>query len=319
LINRFTSTLDKIGVNVDKDLLASLYNNLDTHIKKNAKVILLPVATASGVVYGMDNKTGKPVPFSFSRDSSATLFDKDKNMRLVGADMPRVDYGNYSGGVKLLIEKESTNYVRDNDFNLKLDIVGTNYQIIDYDWDSVVLATKAAQLSSGLGATSYYYKRPGNIPNTDVTASMFYQNSENQQWINGVAAGYDGLINFSDFQSTTPFINTIIKDGIYRISRDGYTLNLNPFYGFAKQTGTLSRKSYVIGYQVEDGDTVTSYIPTTDSQATRSADSLSIELQNESSVYLKTTSQETTLQKPAGIWNIHEDLNNEGIEILAIL
>ncbi|NDW10436.1 hypothetical protein, partial [Dysgonomonas sp. 520] len=62
----------------------------------------------------------------------------------------------------------------------------------------------------------------------------------------------------------------------------------------------------------------TSYIPTSGSTATRSADLLAYTLPNDCEVYLKTTRQETTLQKQAGIWNLHGDLNNEGIIALAI-
>lgn len=296
----------------------SLYNNLDPRIRRTAKIILLPVAISSGIVYGIDNKTGMPVPFTFSRASSATLFDTDKNMQLVGNDVPRIDYGNYSDSAKLLIEKESTNYVRDNDFNLGLDISGANYTLIDDAWKGAVLANKSAQLSSGLGATSFYYKRISNLQDKPLTFSIFYRNDENQKWINGGLANGDGLFNISNFQSSVQYINTLIKEGIYRISRSGSTSTPASF-GYAKPTITLARNSYVIGYQIEDGEIMTSYIPTSGSQITRSADLLSINLQAASTIYLKTTTQETTLQKPAGLYNIHEDLNNEGIEVLAIM
>ncbi|NDW10437.1 hypothetical protein, partial [Dysgonomonas sp. 520] len=104
----------KQGIAIDADVVKAQYNSLSPQIKQNAKVILLPVAAQSGAVYGMDNKTGEVVPFQFARATSATLFDQDKNMQSIGANVPRIDYANYSDDAKLLIEKSSTNLISDS-------------------------------------------------------------------------------------------------------------------------------------------------------------------------------------------------------------
>lgn len=312
----FLSNIKQMGFVIDEAAYSKAYYSMDSSVLNSAKVILLPFVSDTGVVYGMDNTTGDVIPFTFSRATGATLFDKDKNMQLVGNDIPRIDYGNYSDSAKLLIEKESTNYVRDNDFNLGLDIVGAKYTLIDDSWKGAVLANKAAKLVNSAGSTSFYYKRYAKPIDVPLTYSLFYRNDEETDWSNGTTN--DGTISISNAAIISSFKSSLFKEDIYRIVGT-YSISALSYFGFAKQTSTLARNSYVIGYQVEDGDAMTSYIPTSGSQVTRSADLLSINLQQASSVYLKTTKQETTLSKPVGIWNIDEDLNNEGIEVLAIM
>lgn len=315
---KFLANIKQMGIVIDEDEYVKSYYSLDPSILNSASIVLLPYATTEGFVYGMDNITGDVIPFTFSRNSSATLFDSNKNMQLVGSDIPRIDYGNYADNAKLLIEKESTNYTRDNDFNLGLDITGAYYELIDYDWAGVVIANKAAQLKSGLGVSSFYYKRSAKPINNPLTCSMFYRNDDKEPCIFGNTSTGDGSVTVANSTLITPLSQELIQDGIYKLIGTYTTTNANAYFGYGRQTITLPRSSYVIGYQSEDGSIATSYIPTTDSQVTRSADLLSINLRNESTIYLKTTKQETTLQKPAGLWNIHEDLNNEGIELLVI-
>ena len=90
-------------------------------------------------------------------------------------------------------------------------------------------------------------------------------------------------------------------------------------HGIIKYRGNYGGTIITSGYQLESGDTVTSYIPTTTTTATRVADHLTYTLSQNSSIYLKTNKRETALSKNSGLWNIHEDLNNEGIQILAII
>jgi hypothetical protein len=94
------------------------YLSVDAEIRDKASVLLLPLATANGVVYGMDGRGGL-VPFQFSRITEATLFDKDMNLVVTESNMPRIDYGNYSNEAKILIEKTTTNlYAYSNKFNV---------------------------------------------------------------------------------------------------------------------------------------------------------------------------------------------------------
>ena len=69
------------------------------------------------LAYNDLNSNYKPLPFNFSRDSKATVINKDGLIEEVGSGQPRIDYlGNTQGALKL--EPSRTNYVtQSNDFS----------------------------------------------------------------------------------------------------------------------------------------------------------------------------------------------------------
>lgn len=274
----------------------------------------------------MDNRTGMPLPFTFGRASSATLFDSNKDMQLVGNDIPRIDFGNYSDSVKLLIEKESTNLVLDNTNILSGYSKSPSTQLESFNWDGVINSPMAANIPYVTsGSTPYFYNSINQIQDILYTYSTFCSVNDSYPIIKAdgyaditVNGGFSSLNQESITVGSAP--NISYRDNIgryYSIKRA--TSSQTQINGIAKSLNSLTDDLYCGGSQIEEGDTMTSYIPTSGSQVTRSADILSISLDNASTVYLKTTKQDTNLNKPSGLWNIHEDLNNEGIEVLAIM
>ena len=66
------------------------------------------------LAYNDETSNYKPLPFNFSRDSSATVVNKDGLIETVGSGEPRIDYKDDSKGA-LLLEPSRTNlftYVR---------------------------------------------------------------------------------------------------------------------------------------------------------------------------------------------------------------
>ena len=316
-LENYRHNLSLIGITIDEVLLLDLYQNLPINVQTGAKVILLPIAAKEGVVYGMDNITGDLVPFSFSRASSATLFDKDKNMELVGNNMPRIDYGNYTDDVKLLVEKESTNLFRDSNLALNNNKTSGFDTLIDFDWHGCLLSTKASELRIDT-STSFYYKNYTIQPNTPYSVSLFASLLIQEKPIVGAddTTTTDAYLNLSGGGAN---ISQLFSGkNIYRFGRHRTSGAAMSWSGIAKPSMTLNRKIYVSGYQLEEQEIATSYIPTTTTTATRAADKLTYTLPASSGIYLKTNKQNTLLNKPKGLWNIHDDLNNEGIEALAI-
>ena len=62
------------------------------------------------LAYNDENSNYKPLPFDFSRASSATVVNKDGLIETVGSDMPRIDYKDDSEGA-LLLEPQRTNLI----------------------------------------------------------------------------------------------------------------------------------------------------------------------------------------------------------------
>lgn len=302
-LENYRYNLSLIGITIDEVLLLDLYQNLPIDVQIRAKVVLLPIAVKEGVVYGMDNISGDLVPFNFSRASSATLFDKDKNMELVGNNMPRIDYGNYTDDVKLLVEKESTNRVL-------------------YSGNGNYLASGSIGciLSSDRVSASI-------VPDTRMNQAIYYKGS------------YPRLTQISGLSPTSQYKwSFYLKgDSSYNLSFTDYppvetpnpSISITPDWKRYTKMMPLGRTSSILhmysnskglfaaNIQLETQE-VTSYIPTTTTTATRATDKLTYTLPASSGIYLKTNKQNTLLNKPKGVWNIHEDLNNEGIEALAI-
>ena len=302
-LENYRHNLSLIGITIDEVLLLNLYQNLPTNVQTGAKVILLPIAAKEGVVYAMDNITGDLVPFNFSRASSATSFDKDKNMELVGNNIPRIDHGNYTEGVKLLVEKESTNLIpySGNGNYVASGVIRCIYSG-DSSLSSIVPDTRMNQ--------AIYYK--GNYPRLNQISGL--SPTSQYQWsfyLKGDSSYNLSLTDYPPAETPNPIIS--ITPDWKRYSKTmplGRTSSILHMY-------SNSKGLFAANIQLETQE-VTSYIPTTTTPATRAADKLTYTLPASSGIYLKTTKQNTLLNKPKGVWNIHDDLNNEGIEALAI-
>lgn len=302
-LDNYRHNLSLIGITIDEVLLLNLYQNLPIDVQTGAKVILLPIAAKEGVVYAMDNITGDLVPFNFSRASSATLFDKDKNMKLAGNNIPRIDYGNYTDDVKLLVEKESANLIpySGNGNYVASGVIRCIYEG-DRSTSSILPDTKMNQ--------AIYYK--GNYPRLNQISGL--SPTSQYQWsfyLKGDSSYNLSLTDCPPAETPNPIIS--ITTDWKRYSKTmplGSTSSILHMY-------SNSKGLFAANIQLETQE-VTSYIPTTTTTATRAADKLTYTLPASSGIYLKTTKQNTLLNKPKGLWNIHDDLNNEGIEALAI-
>lgn len=317
-LENYRHNLSLIGITIDEVLLLNLYQNLPIDVQIGAKVVLLPIAAKEGVVYGMDNITGDLVPFSFSRASSATLFDKDKNMELVGNNIPRIDYGNYTDGVKLLVEKESTNLLVDSALATNTQSVyHASASLININWFDYI---KTGRYIPHLTETTYAAKRAAITELQNYAISSFVNMDDNSLPNFHVSeSNKNGALLIDSRGVTTGPQSLHIKNNIYRVYASAQaTRSATGTHGIWKYSSNYGGAINASGYQLEQSDTATSYIPTTTTTATRAADKLTYTLPVSSGIYLKTNKQNTLLNKPKGVWNIHDDLNNEGIEALAI-
>lgn len=317
-IDNYASIIDSLGGN-GQDAI-DLYNTIPNDVRSNAKIILMPFTVDSGVVYAMDNITGELVPFTFYRSSSATLFDKDKNMQLVGNNIPRIDYGNYSDTAKLLIEKQSTNLLVDSALATNTQSVyHASASLININWFDYIKTGRSIPHVDNVD--TFAYKRC-NIQNLiNYTLSSFVNMADNSApSFNSSEASRNGAFLIDSTAMFPTPISRFIKDNIYRVSGSRIaTRTALANHGIVKYRGNYGGTINASGYQLEQSDTATSYIPTTTTTSTRSADQLTYILSQNSSIYLKTNKREATFSKNVGLWNIHEDMNNEGIEILAII
>lgn len=314
VVDKFIQEAYKVDSSINASAVKMVYRDMNRFIKSSAKTILIPSAIEMGKVYAMDNTTGALVPFTFSRASQATMFDRNINMLLKDADMPRIDYANYDRNVKLLIEKSATNLITDS--TLQAYTMPENSEYTELNWFNFL--SKGARFRNPSASTGDSYIRErltGLTVGSSYTFSTFVKN----ETYSDVKVG--GITNLYDLVTVGFTTNLNIKgitSDIYKISSLLEATGNVSYVGSRKSANNRNSSILLTGYQFEIGLDSTSYIPTTNTADTRLADMLNYVLPADGSVYLKTTKQNVVLNKAAGIWNIDQDLNNEGILYLAI-
>ncbi len=299
-----------------------------TDEQKASDLVLLPGAYKEGYVYAVKSD-GTFEKLSFTRGSTGTRFDSNLNMELISTDIPRIDYGNYSASTKLLLEKESRNFAIDNGLELGLGNYPSNgVTTLDHDWEGLLLSNKAWRLDGvPSGPAKAAYKSYPSIAGENITYSLFSTkgNAIPSLFYLNYNSGSDGgfssnnLIPPSGSPQFAPIIlqkNNIARFEVYKTM---YTTSSDNVNGIAKSSGSSQDSLFLGGYQIEYNTYASSYIPTTDRTETRLADSLSINLPTDSTVYIKTAKEEKTITKSAGVWNVQDDiLESDGIELITV-
>ena len=268
------------------------------------------------------NNNYKPLPFSFSRDSSATVINKDGLIETVGSGEPRIDFKDNTKGA-LLLEPSRTNYQPySTNFSVwsVVDVtLSLNYGLSPDGLNNSTLITE------GTGSTQHRIVRGSPSSSGIYTFSCFVRNKVGNRQAYIDMGAVTGFFNF-DTKTMYSYAGTTNVESWsndwYRISITSNS-NITPsanYIGTGKNNtetfqGDGSSAIEFFAPQLEQGSYPTSVINTSGSAVTRVTESNALPLQgydlsSSFSLFLSFGKSFKTVQSSMTILSIATSSNN---------
>ena len=275
------------------------------------------------LAYNDENGNFKPLPFDFTRASTATRVNKDGLIEIVPSGKPRIDFLNNTSG-HLLLEPSRTNYLR---YSEDLSQSNWNKQQSGTGVAPTVTANYAISPDGSQNASRVQFDINGGTTISDRSrlsqdagtgtsgsqAYSVYVKSNDTSTHAIVFRALGGAFNVKTVTTEWQRIDMIATDNSFY-----FELGL---YGDSATADTAD--ILVWGAQMEEGSYATSYIPTEGSAVTRSADKCfqggltdkGILNNSAITIYLETDIQSDTSTNYQEIIALYNDANNVNLRL----
>jgi len=243
--------------------------------------------------YNSENGNYKPLPFDFTRASSATVVNKSGLIETAANGVPRIDFlGNTSGA--LLLEPQSTNILTNSENGSTYTVFSATKTLDEVispdgtlnsftlegngDYNQVLGETVSVTLPSAGVYTFSVFAKKGTNDFIQLFFNQFSGSSNGEAYFdleNGTTPSSFGKIeNYGNGWYRCSVVGTVVGSDLsgkfgFRIS---YTSS-NFFFPTANDAN--GKNAYFYGFQTEQGSYSTSLINTQGSAVTRVADSCS--------------------------------------------
>ena len=202
-------------------------------------------------------------------DGTLTLFEHPDNI-------PRVEWDSAGNRLGLLVEESRTNLTTISEPTLS-DLSNSG-NVSDGDFGN------SLGLSNGIAfgdnsVTRFAYRSATVSSGQDYVVSVFVKMDDGSapNVGNGTTSGDFGLVIGSSLVTSASNISvTAMSDNVYRVSGTRTASSTDSQHGVIKYTGQSAKGFTITGFQIEQASFGSSYIKTTGSSATRSADVASI-------------------------------------------